>query len=210
MMNINRRICPAGLKNNPNRPLKAIEYITIHCTGNYNTTANAKSHADYLFGGSGGSQASWHYTVDSKEIWQSFEDTQQCWHAGDGSNGPGNYTSIGIEICVNDRGNFKKACDNAAYLTAELLKKHKLTIDRVVQHNRWNAKNCPKELRSGEWGVSWSGFIELVKGHLNPRTFALPQKFYRVQVGAYSVKVNAEAQLARLKAAGFDGYIRYE
>lgn len=30
---------------------------------------------------------------------------------------------------------------------------------------------------------------------------------YRVQVGSYSDKANAEAQLAKLKAAGFDGYI---
>ena len=33
-------------------------------------------------------------------------------------------------------------------------------------------------------------------------------KMYRVQVGAYSVKANAEAMLAKLKKAGFDGYIK--
>ena len=32
-------------------------------------------------------------------------------------------------------------------------------------------------------------------------------KLYRVQVGAYSVKANADAMLKKLKAAGFDGYI---
>jgi N-acetylmuramoyl-L-alanine amidase len=32
-------------------------------------------------------------------------------------------------------------------------------------------------------------------------------KLYRVQVGAYSVKANADAMLNKLKAAGFDGYI---
>ncbi len=36
------------------------------------------------------------------------------------------------------------------------------------------------------------------------------KKFYKVQVGAYSIKANADAQLAKLKAAGFDGYIKYE
>lgn len=35
-------------------------------------------------------------------------------------------------------------------------------------------------------------------------------KCYRVQVGAYSIKANAETQLAELKAAGFDGYIKYD
>lgn len=33
-------------------------------------------------------------------------------------------------------------------------------------------------------------------------------KTYRVQVGAYSVKANAEAMLAKLKKSGFDGYIK--
>jgi N-acetylmuramoyl-L-alanine amidase len=33
-------------------------------------------------------------------------------------------------------------------------------------------------------------------------------KLYRVQVGAYSVKANAEAMLANLKKAGFEGYIK--
>jgi len=36
------------------------------------------------------------------------------------------------------------------------------------------------------------------------------KKLYKVQVGAYSLKANAEVQLARLRAAGFDGYIKYE
>lgn len=35
-------------------------------------------------------------------------------------------------------------------------------------------------------------------------------KVYRVQVGAYSVKANAEAMLAKLKQAGFDGFIKEE
>lgn len=37
-----------------------------------------------------------------------------------------------------------------------------------------------------------------------------PKKLYRVQVGAYSFKANADAMLAKVKAAGFDGYIKFE
>lgn len=37
-----------------------------------------------------------------------------------------------------------------------------------------------------------------------------PSKLYRVQVGAYSVKANADAMLSKLKKAGFDGYIKYD
>jgi hypothetical protein len=35
------------------------------------------------------------------------------------------------------------------------------------------------------------------------------KKYYRVQVGAFSSKANAESMLKKLKAAGFDGFIRY-
>lgn len=167
-MTINRKICPAGLKNNPNKNLASISFITVHCTGNYSATASAKNHADYIYGGSGGNQTSWHYTIDSKEIWQHFEDERETWHAGDGTNGSGNSTSIGLEICVNDKASFKQACVNAAWLTAELLEKHNLTIDKVVQHNRWSGKNCPAELRSGIWGVTWADFIAMVKENLTP------------------------------------------
>lgn len=159
---LHQRLVSATAGNHPNRTMKSIEYITIHNTGNHAATAGAKSHAFYQSAGSGGSKASWHYTVDSKEVWQSFLDHQECWHAGDGA-GAGNRSSIGIEICVNDMGGFRAACDNAAHLTASLLKKHGLSVDRVVQHHHWSGKNCPKELRSGAWGVNWGAFVANVK-----------------------------------------------
>ena len=37
---------------------------------------------------------------------------------------------------------------------------------------------------------------------------ATTDKLYRVQVGAFAVRANAEKMLAKLKAAGFEGYIR--
>ena len=38
-----------------------------------------------------------------------------------------------------------------------------------------------------------------------------PKKLYRVQIGAFSVKVNADAMLAKVKAAGFkDAFIKSE
>lgn len=44
-----------------------------------------------------------------------------------------------------------------------------------------------------------------------PETPTQPKKLYRVQVGAFSVKANADAMLAKVKAAGFsDAYIKIE
>jgi N-acetylmuramoyl-L-alanine amidase len=160
-----RRICPEGLKNNPNSLMSKIMYITIHTTGNYKAEADAESHANYQLNGSGGRQTSWHYSVDCESIWQSFEDNSACWHAGDG-NGEGNMNSIGIEICVNNKERFSETCANAAELAASLLSRYNLSIEQVVQHNHWSGKDCPKELRTGIWGIAWKDFIGQIEAAL--------------------------------------------
>lgn len=97
---------------------------------------------------------SWHYTVDDHEIYQHLPDEESAYHAGDGANGPGNVKSIGIEICVNEDGNFGKAKQNAASLVRLLMEKHGIPLDHVVQHNKWNGKNCPYTIReTGTWGA---------------------------------------------------------
>ncbi len=51
----------------------------------------------------------------------------------------------------------------------------------------------------------------IAKKQVTPQPVNVPTgKIYRVQVGAYSVKANANSMLARLKKAGFDGYIKFE
>src|SRR5690606_17200189 len=82
-------------------------------------------------------------------------DNAQCWHAG---NKYYNQNSIGIEICVNSDGDFKKAVDNAVKLTKYLMDKYNIPASNVIQHNQAIGKNCPRYLRSGEKGVSWSDF----------------------------------------------------
>jgi N-acetylmuramoyl-L-alanine amidase CwlA len=215
-MEIKRKICPSGLGSNPNRPLISVDYITIHCTGNYSTGADAKSHADYQFTGGSG-KASWHYTVDKDSIWQSYEDTSAVWHAGDG-NGPGNTTSLAVEICVCDKPGFSAACENAAWLTAELLKKHGLPLARAVQHHNWSGKDCPYELRTKCWGIGWDDFICMVSKQMADAAHlpdaaeppAEPDKYYRVQLGAFTNPANAEGMLRRVREAGFEGaFVKY-
>ena len=151
-----------GLGNHPSRPMKSISSITIHTTGNHNKSATAEAHARFQFNGGGGRQASWHYTVDFDEIWQSFRDNQMCWHTGTRT---GNESSIGIEICVNSYAGFYAACKRSARLTACLLKLHSLEMDCVLQHHNWSGKNCPAELRNGSWGISWDDYLTMVAGY---------------------------------------------
>src|SRR5690625_4706562 len=130
------------------------KYIVIHETANTNRGANAQAHANLQSNGNS-RQASWHYQVDDKDVIKSFEDTAQCWHAG---NIYYNQNSIGIEICVNSDGDFKKAVDNAVKLTKHLMDKYNIGVDNVIQHNKTSGKDCPKYLRAGNKGVTWGDF----------------------------------------------------
>ena len=154
---------PSGLRNHPSRDMEQISSITVHTTGNHNQSATAEAHARFQYSGGGGRQASWHYTVDEAEIWQSFNDWQMCWHTGTVR---GNESSIGVEICVNSRSGFAAACERSAELVAQLLMQNNLEIEDVLQHHHWSGKNCPAELRSGSWGLNWEDFIEMVKTYL--------------------------------------------
>ena len=139
------------------------KFITIHETGNFSKGANAKNHSIYLknLAIANTTYVSWHYTVDDTCAYHHIPDDEIAWHAGDGrKEGGGNMASIGIEICVNPDGDFNKSMDNAAWLTAKLLKENNLTINAVKQHHDFSGKNCPQTIR--EKGL-WNSFLTTVK-----------------------------------------------
>ncbi len=151
-MNIVKDFISVGRKNRPGYSMKA-DFITVHDAGNPNKGANAKAHANYLKGDDAANRpASWHFTVDENGAFQHLPISESAWHAGDGATGTGNRKSIGIEICDNIDGNRAKAEANAVKLIAKLMLETGLTIDKVVQHNRWSGKNCPASFRgAGTW-----------------------------------------------------------
>lgn len=74
----------------------------------------------------------------------------------------------------------------------------------LTMHCYFAATACP-----GPYLKSKFGYIaEEVNKRLAKPTG--DKKLYKVQVGAYSVKANAEAMLSKLQAAGFDGFIKQE
>lgn len=141
------------------------KWIVIHETGNSSKGADAKNHSTYLknLAKANTTYVSWHYTVDDHEIYHHIPDNEIAYHASDGRvEGGGNMASIGIEICVNSDGNFDKARDNAAWLTAKLLKENNLTIGAVKQHHDFapDGKNCPQTIR--DKGL-WNNFLQAVQ-----------------------------------------------
>ena len=136
--------------------------ITIHNTGNIG--APAKNNHNYMknCNKNGDRIASWHFTVDDKEIYQAQSTNYKCYHAG---NATGNATSIGIEICMfNDKERQRKAYENAIALVKILMAYHGFNINQVKQHYNWTKKDCPTWLRSGHFGFTWNWFIEQCKG----------------------------------------------
>lgn len=138
-------------------------YITIHETGNKATGADAEAHGAYVCGDSAeASRVSWHYTVDDDSIVQHIPDEERAYHAGDGANGPGNAKSIGIEICVNEDGDFEKAKANAASLVRLLMKEHGIQAANIKQHHDWSGKDCPHTIR--HTSGAWAAFLALCNG----------------------------------------------
>ena len=153
---------PRGRKNRPGGR-NPDNYITIHETGNLAKGADAAAHASWLKSDDAAAKyISYHYTVDDHAIIQHLPDGETAYHAGDGAGGPGNAASIGIEICVNEGGDFGRAKANAASLVRLLMREHGISMDCVVQHNHWNGKDCPKTIRAT--AGAWDEFLDRCDG----------------------------------------------
>lgn len=165
-----------------------------------------------------------HYYVDEIEAWHLLPDDWTGWHAADGANGDGNCRTIAIEII----GNSPEAEENGAKLAAGLLAKYGLTTENLYTHSHWMnvfsgktgtreylntlnnpRKNCPVYILP-----HWADFEAKVAGYLPEEipdapvpNADKPKTIYRVQVGAYSSRENAETFLKEVKAKGLNGFI---
>lgn len=141
--------------------------IVIHNTAN---DASAENEIAYMHRNS--NQTSFHFAVDDKEIVQGIELNRNAWHASDG-NGKGNREGIAIEICYSKSGGERwiKAVENAAELTAKLLKDYGWGIDKVTKHADYTNKHCPHRILD-EYG--WDNFLKLVQSKMSVDTTPAP------------------------------------
>lgn len=137
------------------------EFVVIHNTAN---NASAENEINYMH--ISNDYRSFHYAVDDKSIVQGLPLNKNGWHSGDDTNGNGNRKGIGIEICYSlsdsNKAKFEKAQENAAELTAYLLKKYGWGNDRtrVKKHQDFDGKYCPHRTLS-DYG--WEYFLNLVE-----------------------------------------------
>ncbi len=154
------------------------KYVTVHNTGTYVSTANAKNTHNNTNKISDG--MAWHYTVDNNAIYQGLQDTRKGWHIGSVSKNPNptntNSNSIGIEMCVHNfpatetfdgeqwtdgtailnwwETQFDQTMKNTAYLTLVLCKRWGLDwrTDVKMHYDALNyypgGKDCPMQMRA--------------------------------------------------------------
>lgn len=139
------------------------------------------------------------------------------WHAG----GTANNTHIGFEICedgLSDSTYFNKVYREAVELCVYLCKQYNLTEKDIICHSEgYKLGIASNHSDVMHWfpkhGKSMDTFRSDVKSVLAssaPVEPTVPKKYYRVQLGAFSVKANADAMLSKVKAAGFtDAFIKY-
>lgn len=129
-----------------------ISYIVIHDTANPRSGADADSH--YTFFNSGDQSSSADFFVDDTKALQVNDYYHYyTWHCGDGGRGAKiqNRNSVGVEICVNQDGNYAKALDNARQLTRRLMKELHVDVRHVVRHQDASGKNCPASMSAADW-----------------------------------------------------------
>lgn len=136
--------------------------ITIHNTAN---DASAQNEIAYM--ANNDQEVSYHYAVDDVEAIQGLPLYRNGWHAGDGTNGTGNRTTIAIEICHSlTKGNpkYAKSEDNGAKLAAIILHQYGWGIDRIRKHQDWSGKYCPHRILDNG---NWEGFKAKVQKYLD-------------------------------------------
>ncbi|MGI6669967.1 MAG: N-acetylmuramoyl-L-alanine amidase [Christensenellales bacterium] len=140
------------------------------------------------------------------------------WHAG----GDANNTHIGFEICedgLTDASYFSAVYNEAVELCVHLCKLYGLSEKDIICHSEGYKQGIASNHADVmHWfpkhGKTMDTFRADVKKLLNEEEKSaepVKKKYYRVQIGAYTVKANAEAQLAKAKKAGFtDAFIKYD
>lgn len=158
------------------------------------------------------------------EVYQTLPWDRRGWHCGSTANG----THIGIEMCEPDcikyTSGAKFTCSDTAKATAIVKRTYKSAVELfahlcaefaldpladgvILSHSEGYSRGLasnhgdPEHLWKGlKLPYTMDTFRQDVKAAMTP-------KVYRVQVGAFSKRENAEKLLLTLKKAGFEGFI---
>lgn len=145
-----------------------VRAVVVHWTANQKRGAGADAHYRF-FDRQRERPASAHWFVDDKKALQIIPNNEVAFHVGDrprpfvnltlrralsqGLNGP-NYSTIGVEMCVNVDSDLTATIDRAQNLVVWLLIANGLTPAQMVRHYDISGKDCPKFLIKPEaWAL---------------------------------------------------------
>jgi N-acetylmuramoyl-L-alanine amidase CwlA len=161
-LNIRVDLIPSGNSNRPGTAI-TVTHITIHNTDNSNAGADALAHARYVKGADARARrVSWHFTVDDQNCVRHLPLTEMGWHAGQ----RGNARSVAIEICQNQGIDQNAAIDRACLLTAVLMKQLDIPANKIVSHQFWTTKNCPRVILE-RWNGGMARFVATSEAYFN-------------------------------------------
>lgn len=147
--------------------LRAVRAVIVHWTANTARGADAAAHRRYFNAGSPDVKgrpraASAHYLVDDRAIVQCLPESEVGFHVGDRPEGryrpagrdlmkgytslTPNFFCIGVELCVNQDGDWSHTYRHGIDLCALLLLKHDLPIAALLRHHDVTGKDCPRML----------------------------------------------------------------
>ena len=191
-MQITDRLIPRGKYNRPGTK-SAPRRICVHYTGDcgasadrlalfFTTNSAAKTSSQYIVGMAG-------------EVIRCVPDNEIAYAAAGKNNG-----TIHIEVCYKRAdGRFEEESIAALNeLVLYLMNRYGISAENVLRHYDLTGKLCPAYyVDSTRWAV------------LHERITAKPtaQKLYRVQVGAFSSRENAENYAAQVRKAGFGAFV---
>jgi len=133
----------------------------------------------------------------------------RAWHAG----GSANNTHVSFEICEDDLTDsvyFNAVYREAVELCVYLCHKFGLDPENIVDHSEGYKLGIASNHRDVmHWFLRHGKSMDMLRSEVLDGLGL--GRFYRVQVGAFRDKVNADKMLAEVKMAGFKGaFVKFE
>lgn len=138
--------------------------LVIHWTANERKGADAQANRSYF--NQPTTIASAHYIVDDKQIIRCVPEREMAYHVGAKtykadalaklSSYPNNCT-IGIEMCVNQDGDFRAMYERTVKLAADILQRYGWSVDNLWRHFDITGKNCPAYFVSDAYAQRYFG-----------------------------------------------------
>lgn len=173
--------------------------ISVHNTGNLNSTAqNERDNLNWTR-----DERSFHFVTDKNGTIQCVDTNRNTWANGDYSTGWKSKEYINWEICEKD---FAESEKMAVKDIAQFLYNMGWGIQHIKNHSTFTpSSGCPRKTLP-----HWNTFLLEIEQELNRLNKSNTEsKYYRVQVGAFGIKGNAEKLAKELQQKGYQTTIKY-